>query len=59
MRGDTTPREERVRERAQQLWENAGKPLGRDEEFWHEAERQIRKEQDQRPDPMFPPRGSR
>lgn len=53
-----TSHEEKVRARAQQLWEQAGKPQFRDEEFWHEAERQIRtEEQDQRPDPMQPPRG--
>jgi hypothetical protein len=49
--------DERVRERAKQIWEQAGKPEGRDEEFWHEAERQImQEEQDNRPDPRFPPR---
>jgi hypothetical protein len=41
MRGDTTPREERIRERAKRLWEEAGKPEGRDEEFWQRAEREI------------------
>jgi len=41
MRGDMTPREERVRARAQRLWQEAGRPEGRDEEFWHRAEREI------------------
>ena len=36
---------ETVRERAHQLWEAAGKPDGRDNHFWHEAERQLRDEQ--------------
>ena len=30
--------------RAYQLWEQAGKPEGRDQEFYHEAERQLRNE---------------
>jgi hypothetical protein len=35
---------ERIRERARQLWEQAGSPQGRDEEFWYEAENQIDKD---------------
>jgi uncharacterized protein (UPF0147 family) len=31
----------RVRARAYELWEQAGRPVGRDVEFWLEAERQI------------------
>jgi len=27
--------EDRVRERAYHLWEDAGRPDGRDDEFWH------------------------
>ena len=34
-------REERVRKRAEELWEEAGRPAGRDEEFWHRAEDEI------------------
>jgi len=41
MRGDMTRRETRIRARAKQLWEQAGKPEGRDEEFWERAEREI------------------
>lgn len=41
MRGDTTQREERIRERAEKLWMEAGRPAGKDEEFWHQAEREI------------------
>ena len=33
-----------IMERAQQLWEKAGYPEGRDLEFWLEAERQIKEE---------------
>jgi len=32
--------------RAYQLWEQAGKPEGRDEEFYHEAERQLKSEEE-------------
>jgi hypothetical protein len=35
---DTTPR---VRERAYLLWEKAGRPYGREFEFWAEASREI------------------
>ena len=52
MRGDTTPREERVRARAERLWREAGQPEGRDEEFWRQAEREIAAEihQERNPD---------
>ena len=52
MRGDMMPREERVRARAQRLWQEAGQPEGRDEEFWHRAEREIAAEihQERNPD---------
>lgn len=35
----------KVRERAYQLWERAGKPEHNGHQFWLEAERQIREEQ--------------
>ena len=53
--GDMTEREQRIRQRAEQLWEQAGKPVGRDEEIWLEAELQISVE-DNRPDPPRVPR---
>lgn len=54
---DITKREEQVRERAKRLWMQAGRPTGRDDEFWHEAELQIEvEERDTRPDPS-PRRG--
>ena len=34
--------DEQIRFRAHQLWEIAGKPEGRQDEFWHEAERELR-----------------
>jgi predicted DNA-binding transcriptional regulator YafY len=33
-----------IRERACQLWEQAGKPEGMDQHFWLKAERQLRDE---------------
>jgi hypothetical protein len=32
---------ERIRVRAYQIWEQEGRPHGRDREHWHEAERQL------------------
>ncbi len=39
-------RRSQITARAYQLWEQAGRPSGRDLDFWLEAEREIR-----RPDP--------
>jgi hypothetical protein len=36
--------------RAYELWEKAGKPEGRDQEFYHQAERELEGESDGRPD---------
>ncbi|WP_315701178.1 MULTISPECIES: DUF2934 domain-containing protein [unclassified Bradyrhizobium] len=36
--------DQEIRTRAHQLWEQAGRPSGRDAEFWLEAERQIKEE---------------
>lgn len=38
MSGDISAREERIRARAHRLWQQAGEPEGRDEEFWRLAE---------------------
>lgn len=40
------PSEEEIGRRAKQLWEEYGKPEGRDEEFWHTAERELQRVQD-------------
>lgn len=37
-------REQRIRERAYRLWEQAGQPEGREEEFWHQATAEIEAE---------------
>lgn len=36
------PRHDEVARRARALWEKYGKPVGRDEEIWLEAERELR-----------------
>ena len=36
-----------VRSRAYELWEQAGRPAGRELEFWLEAERQIEQEREE------------
>jgi len=38
------PTEQEIRERAHRLWEQAGKPEGREEEFWRAAEQELRNE---------------
>jgi len=34
--------DEQIRIRAHQLWEQAGKPAGRENEFWHQAEQELK-----------------
>lgn len=35
------PTDEQIRERAHQLWERAGRPNDRQDEFWLQAEREL------------------
>jgi hypothetical protein len=35
------PTEQQIRVRAHELWEQAGKPDGQQDEFWHKAEKQL------------------
>ena len=37
----TAPTREQIIHRAYELWERAGKPDGRDEEFYHQAEKKL------------------
>jgi hypothetical protein len=37
----TKPTEEQIRQRAHELWEQNHRPDGRDDEFWHQAEREL------------------
>ena len=39
------PAEERIRKRARQIWEENGRPTGRDQEFWFQAERELQEEE--------------
>jgi hypothetical protein len=43
------PNDDLIRKRAQELWERAGKPEGRDEEFWHQAEKELQEMDDESP----------
>jgi hypothetical protein len=36
------PSKNRIRRRAREIWEENGRPSGRDEEFWFQAEREFR-----------------
>ena len=38
--------ETKIRDRAYQLWDQAGRPDGRHEEFWHDAERELAEEEE-------------
>jgi hypothetical protein len=38
------PTREQIIHRAYGLWEQAGKPDGRDDEFYHQAERELKEE---------------
>jgi Protein of unknown function (DUF2934) len=40
------PTDEQIRIRAHELWQQAGKPEGRDNEFWHLAERDLQEKRD-------------
>ena len=40
------PTDEQIRIRAYELWEQAGKPQGREAEFWHLAERDLQEPPD-------------
>jgi Protein of unknown function (DUF2934) len=35
------PTEEQIRQRAHELWEQNHRPDGRDDEFWHQAEKEL------------------
>lgn len=40
------PSEKRIRRRAREIWEENGRPSGRDEEFWFKAEAEFREAQE-------------
>lgn len=41
---DSSGDENRVRQRAYEIWEREGRPGGKEEEHWHQANREIRDE---------------
>jgi hypothetical protein len=43
------PTDEQIRGRAHELWEKAGKPEGRQDEFWHLAEQELLNEDESSP----------
>jgi hypothetical protein len=47
--------DEQIRTRAHELWEQAAKPEGQDEEFWHRAEKEFRETEESRRTSMEPP----
>jgi hypothetical protein len=38
------PTEEQIRQRAHEIWERRHRPDGKDDEFWHQAEKELRDE---------------
>ena len=38
------PTEEQIQQRAHELWEQNHRPDGRDDEFWHQAEKELNQE---------------
>ncbi|WP_315756247.1 MULTISPECIES: DUF2934 domain-containing protein [unclassified Bradyrhizobium] len=54
-RTSDTELQERIRTRAHELWEQAGRPDGRDDEFWYQAEREIRELSELRDEATAPP----
>jgi hypothetical protein len=38
------PTEDQIRQRAHEIWERNHRPDGRDDEFWHQAESELRQE---------------
>jgi hypothetical protein len=47
-------RDQRVRERAYGIWESQGRPDGRHDEHWQEAERELAGEETLPPHPVQP-----
>jgi hypothetical protein len=41
-----SPNEERIRKRAREIWDENGRPSGRDQEFWFQAEGEFREAQE-------------
>ena len=41
MHAISAPHHEQIKQRAQELWEQRGRPEGHDAEFWTQAEREL------------------
>jgi hypothetical protein len=50
------PTDDQIRNRAHQLWEQAGKPDGRGGEFWHRAEQELQETDNPGESAIEPPR---
>lgn len=40
-RAMAAPNEDQIRKRAREIWEEYYRPVGRDDEFWHQAEQEL------------------
>jgi DUF2934 family protein len=49
------PTDEQIRIRAHQLWQQAGEPDGRENEFWHQAETELKEMEELREIANEPP----
>ena len=49
------PTEEQIRARAHELWEQAGKPEGREDEFWLLAEKDLSERSREQPESKIVP----
>jgi Protein of unknown function (DUF2934) len=49
------PSNAEIQQRAHQLWEQAGRPEGRDDEFWFQAEQELREMEELRRQAEAPP----
>ncbi|MGJ4994447.1 DUF2934 domain-containing protein [Bradyrhizobium sp. HKCCYLS3077] len=47
--------QDRIRERAHRLWEQSGRPDGREHEFWYQAEQEVRDMQELHDQATAPP----
>jgi len=54
-KASSAPTHEAIASRARRLWEEAGRPDGRDEEFWLRAEQQLVSERGKLPAAAPPP----
>ncbi|UFZ04167.1 DUF2934 domain-containing protein [Bradyrhizobium ontarionense] len=47
--------QQRIRDRAHALWEQSGRPEGRQDEFWHQAEHDIQEMEQLHEEATAPP----